>query len=339
MIVIYGAGKYGIELLRILNNLNYLVDYFIQSKVEKTQIQGIKVISWNELIKKDNNINILFAIRNKSVLSSIKNDILHNKRNNIYVYDCIEFIENNQGIQKIISSQGNKECIICGNKIERFLPGGIDTDIFKKHHIIGGGNRKNCICPICRTSDRERWQYYVLWNIIHINCVSGRVLHFAPELSIINILKNNINIDYYTGDIIKGRAMHITDITSMQYADSTMDYIICNHVLEHIVEIKRAISEIKRVLKDDGVFIFSFPICDDLNTYEDINIISPEDRLKHYGQEDHVRLYGKDFADIYIKYGFDLDICRPKDMLTKEEIERYGFIEDDVILIAKKKNR
>lgn len=100
MIVIYGAGKYGIELLRILNNLNYLVDYFIQSKVEKTQIQGIKVISWNELIKKDNNINILFAIRNKSVLSSIKNDILHNKRNNIYVYDCIEFIENNQGIQK-----------------------------------------------------------------------------------------------------------------------------------------------------------------------------------------------------------------------------------------------
>ena len=53
MIVIYGAGKYGIELLRILNNLNYLVDYFIQSKVEKeTQIQGIKVISWNELIKK-----------------------------------------------------------------------------------------------------------------------------------------------------------------------------------------------------------------------------------------------------------------------------------------------
>ena len=87
MIVIYGTGKYGIELLRILKNLNYSVDYFIQSKVEKEiQIQGVKVISWNELIKYDD-INILFAIRDKSILSLIKNDVLCKKRNDIYVYD------------------------------------------------------------------------------------------------------------------------------------------------------------------------------------------------------------------------------------------------------------
>lgn len=85
MIVIYGAGKYGIELLRILKNLNYSVDYFIQSKVEKEiQIQGVKVISWNELIKYDD-INILFAIRDKSILSLIKNDVLC-KKEMIYMY-------------------------------------------------------------------------------------------------------------------------------------------------------------------------------------------------------------------------------------------------------------
>lgn len=337
MIVIYGAGKYGIELLRILKNLNYSVDYFIQSKVEKEiQIQGVKVISWNELIKYDD-INILFAIRDKSILSLIKNDVLCKKRNDIYVYDCIDFIETNQGVKKINSIQGEKECIVCGNKVESFLPGGICADVFKKHHVIGGGYRKKCICPICGASDRERWLLYVLQNIIHINHISGRVLHFAPEMHIISIIKNNINIDYYTGDIIKGRAMHVTDITNMQYANQSMDYIICNHVLEHIVDIKSAISEIRRVLKDDGMFIFSFQICNDMNTFEDISISSPEERLKYYGQKDHVRLYGKDFADIYTKYGFDLDICRPKRVLTKEQIERYGFIEDDVIIIAKKK--
>lgn len=256
MIVIYGAGKYGIELLRILKNLNYSVDYFIQSKVEKEiQIQGVKVISWNELIKYDD-INILFAIRDKSILSLIKNDVLCKKRNDIYVYDCIDFIETNQGVKKINSIQGEKECIVCGNKVESFLPGGICADVFKKHHVIGGGYRKKCICPICGASDRERWLLYVLQNIIHINHISGRVLHFAPEMHIISIIKNNINIDYYTGDIIKGRAMHVTDITNMQYANQSMDYIICNHVLEHIVDIKSAISEIRRVLKDDGMFIF-----------------------------------------------------------------------------------
>lgn len=66
--------------------------------------------------------------------------------------------------------------------------------------------------------------------------------------------------------------MHVTDITNMQYADQSMDYIICNHVLEHIVDIKNAIFKIRRVLKDDGMFIFLFPICNDMNTFEDINI-------------------------------------------------------------------
>jgi N-acetyl-beta-hexosaminidase len=64
-----------IELEKILK-YNYSVDYFIQSKVEKEiQIQGVKVISWNELIKYDD-INILFAIRDKSIFSLIKKDVL-----------------------------------------------------------------------------------------------------------------------------------------------------------------------------------------------------------------------------------------------------------------------
>ena len=64
-----------IELEKILK-YNYSVDYFIQSKVEKEiQIQGVKVISWNELIKYDD-INILFAIMDKSIFSLIKKDVL-----------------------------------------------------------------------------------------------------------------------------------------------------------------------------------------------------------------------------------------------------------------------
>jgi len=59
----------------------------------------------------------------------------------------------------------------------------------------------------------------------------GRILYFAPESSIQKYIQQNEQIDYYTGDIILGRSMYVIDI---QYKDNTFDYIICNHVTEHM---------------------------------------------------------------------------------------------------------
>lgn len=334
--VIYGAGNYGRDLLKLLENLNVFVDYFIQTEVkDPINVEGISVISWDRLLHYQN-IIVFYAIRNEKVLGYIKKSILEENRKDIKVYNCVDFIESNLHLKATISNQGKKECLICKNRFEDFSCGGIDEEVFNTHHIIGGGYRKNYACPICKSIDRERWLYYLLIKKVNINSAKGRILHFAPERHITNLIKNNIDIDYYTGDIVKGRAMHVTDITNIQYSDKSMDYIICNHVLEHIEDIESAISEIRRVLKDDGVFIFSFPICTDMKTLEDSSIISDADRLKYYGQKDHVRLYGMDYADIYARYGFVLEICSPKDMLQKEEIEKYGFIEDDVVIIAKK---
>lgn len=337
LIVIYGAGQYGTDLLRLLNNLDISVDYFVQSKVKQYfEIENIPVVSWDKLLEA-HRINVLFAIRDRSVLNSIRNNLFQEARNDVIVYDCIEFIESNCYVKNVVSCQGEKECLICGNTFSQFGDGGVNTELFIQHHIIGGGYRKNCVCPVCRSTDRERWLYYNILHKIKIDSLNGRILHFAPERNISNLLKNSSCIDYYTGDIVKGRAMHITDITNLQYADKSMDCIICNHVLEHIVDIQRAVSEIKRVLTDDGIFIFSFPICTDMPTVEDLSITTEEERLKYYGQKDHVRLYGNDFVDIYESYGFVLELCIPKEMITKEEIEKYGFIEDDVIVIAKKR--
>ncbi len=132
--------------------------------------------------------------------------------------------------------------------------------------------------------------------------------------------------------------MHITDITNIQYKDETFDYVICNHIMEHISDEEKAVYEIKRVLKQDGKWIFSFPICMDMKTYEDKSIVLPHERLKAYGQEDHVRLYGYDFAERFEKFGLRLQIYTPQNEMDDFEIDKLGFIKDDVMIIADKRH-
>lgn len=167
--------------------------------------------------------------------------------------------------------------------------------------------------------------------------MSGRILHFAPEGAVAEYIKQNDKIDYYTGDIDSGRAMHATDITDIQYKDNVFDYVISNHIMEHVADEKKAVSEIKRVLKPNGKWIFSFPICTDMKTYEDPTVISREDRLREFGQQDHVRLYGNDYAERFGDYGLNIHIFSPEKELDRGEIDRFGFIKDDVIMIATKR--
>lgn len=229
-----------------------------------------------------------------------------------------------------------KQCNICGHNVGKFLPAGIEEEVFKHHHIIGGGYRESCTCPYCGAGDRQRWLYYVLQKKIDLFNASGKILHLAPEKSIQKYIRQNKQIDYYTGDIRPGRAMYVIDITDIQYKDNTFDYAISNHIMEHISDEEKAVSEIKRVLKPSGKWIFSFPVCTDMKTYEDKTITSPEQRLKAYGQKDHVRLYGYDFAERYERYGLKLQIYSPKNELDDDEINKFGFIKDDIIIVATK---
>lgn len=172
---------------------------------------------------------------------------------------------------------------------------------------------------------------------LNVFTASGKILHFAPEPSIQKVIRQNKQIDYYTGDIRPGRAMYVIDITDIQYKDNTFDYIISNHIMEHIPDEGKAVSEIKRVLKPNGKWILSFPICTDMKTYEDKTITSPEQRLEKYGQKDHVRLYGYDFAERYEGYGLELQIYSPEKELDNDQINKFGFIKDDIIIVATKK--
>lgn len=333
---IYGAGKYGKKLLDYFRSTGREIDFFVQTDqpIERI-VSGLTVKSIQEMVDDDKNYIFYIALANKKVVEEIKGSISRLPLKNVKVYECGKFIEENLS-DTVKIPEGTKECIICGKTKVHFYPAGIKEELFDKHHIIGGGYRQDVICPCCGAGDRERWLYYVLTNILKITEHAGRILHFAPEKNVSLILSKNTKIDYYTGDIRVGAAMHVTDITDIQYKDGVFDYVISNHVMEHIINEEKAVSEIMRVLKPTGKWILSFPVCMEFKTYEDASIVTDEQRLKAYGQKDHVRLYGNDFKEKFEKYGLKLQIYRPKDELSMELIKKWGLIEDDIIICASK---
>ena len=153
-------------------------------------------------------------------------------------------------------------CSICDHKVNYFLDFGSTAEIFQNIKIIGGGYREKVQCPICHSIDRMRWLDYVLDKKTDVyEDTQKTILHIAPEKCIEKKIRKISNHSrYITGNIIEGAADEVVDITNMSYPDKYFDYIIVNHVLEHIENEKRAMQEIHRTLKDTGKFIFSMPI-------------------------------------------------------------------------------
>ena len=68
----------------------------------------------------------------------------------------------------------------------------------------------------------------------------------------INVFSNSKNIDYVSGDLFSPLAKIKMDIHNMPFQNNSFDIILCNHVLEHVEDDKKAIKEINRVMKKDG---------------------------------------------------------------------------------------
>lgn len=334
---IYGAGKYGRALLKYFRIMGVEIDFFVQTEVsEETYVDGLLVKSITDIEDNGSNNVFFIAISNQKSAKEVRIRLMALGFAEAQIYDYGRFIKENL-LNVVRNDAKTRECIICGKNFVNFYSTGIEEEIFHKHHIIGGGYRENAVCPCCGSIDRERWLSYVLFSKLKVLNNGGRILHFAPEEHISSLIRENKKIDYYTGDIEPGKAMHIIDITDMQYKDHVFDYVISSHVMEHIVNEEKAVSEVIRVLKPDGKWIFSFPICMEFKTYEDDSIVTEEQRLKAYGQKDHVRLYGNDFKERFEKYGLKLEIYSPKDELPTEVIERWGLIADDVIICASRR--
>ena len=110
------------------------------------------------------------------------------------------------------------------------------------------------------------------------------------------------------------------DITDIQYDDDSFDAIVCCHVLEHVLDDRKAISEFYRTLKPGGWAILQVPVSLSLyTTLEDPTVTTREGRERVFGQANHVRLYGKNYKNRLEEAGFSVEEFE----WTKSN-ERYG---------------
>jgi SAM-dependent methyltransferase len=142
-----------------------------------------------------------------------------------------------------------------------------------------------------------------------------RILHFAPEPFLSRKLKQLHHGDYISTDLDATDVDIAMDISDIMFRDDLFDCIICSHVLEHVEDDRRAIREISRVLAPTGFAVIQVPVYDlpEGRTLEDPSVVSPEDRLRLFGQNDHVRKYGQDFGGRISGEGLDVTVYSPRD--------------------------
>ena len=131
--------------------------------------------------------------------------------------------------------------------------------------------------------------------------------------------------------------MQKADITNLEFRDNSFNAILCYHVLEHVEDDRKALGEIFRVLKPDGWAILQSPIDMDREfTFEDFTIKSPNERKEIFGQEDHVRIYGKDYSKRLENAGFIVTEDHFINKATAIEKEKYLLDSEEVIYFCRK---
>lgn len=174
------------------------------------------------------------------------------------------------------------------------------------------------ICPRCGSAERHRLSHVALSP--HVERGLDSSLHFAPEACIEPWLRAHSK-KYLSVDLSAPNVMQHMDITALTLEDNSYSFIWCSHVLEHIVDDRQAMQELFRVLQPGGLAVVMVPIYGE-NTYEDFTITSPEERLIHFKQKDHVRLYGLDIQDRLAAAGFDVNIVSTAD-LSPDDVSKY----------------
>jgi SAM-dependent methyltransferase len=236
---------------------------------------------------------------------------------------------------KLKKNKGNNRyCVICESNLKEFLT--VKFDNLLDHSPFM--DRENAQCPVCGSLERYRLIFIYLKNKTNIfEPPLKKILHTAPELLLTEKFKSNKYVDYVSSDIDprKTGAMLKIDLTNINIADNTFDVIISSHVLEHIMDDKKALSEIFRILKPGGWAVILVPIISE-KTFISSDIKDEKDRIRLYGKEDHVRGYGLDFKELLQNTGFKVEVINYTKELSDSEIQYMGLLKEDIIFHCRK---
>ncbi|MGA2795001.1 MAG: methyltransferase domain-containing protein [Roseiarcus sp.] len=186
------------------------------------------------------------------------------------------------------------------------------------------------LCPGCLSLERHRaLAIYDEQN----NLFAGKdILHFAPEPGVKKLVLGRSPKSYRTCDLYAKNVDLRINVEAIDLPDALVDLILCLHVLEHVDD-RKAMPELRRILRPSGTAIVMVPVEEGLDeTYENPDILSRADRLLHFGQEDHVRYYGRDIRDRLRAAGFSVSEWTSRE----PDVTRHGLKRGEKIFICKR---
>jgi SAM-dependent methyltransferase len=217
----------------------------------------------------------------------------------------------------------NVECPITGQKYRKFLP-------------YGRIPRVNALCPGSLSLERHRLMWLYLKDKTNFFTAPLKVLHIAPEYCFIDKFSKMKNLDYITADLESPLAKVKMDIHKMPFGANEFDVVFCNHVMEHVEDDIQSMKEIVRVLKPGGWAIIQSPLEDRDTTFEDKSLKTPKERERVFGQDDHVRAYGRDYGKRLESAGFKVKVDHYNQELPESVRKRYALPEYEDIYVCYK---
>ena len=185
-------------------------------------------------------------------------------------------------------------------------------------------------CPQCGSLERHR--LLCLADQTNHFFLDKSVLHFAPEVAVRNLVQQGAPKSYVTADLFAEGVDRKENIEALTIDDHSFDVVICLHVLEHVDD-HAAISELYRIIKPKGLLIAMFPIVEGWQaTYENMETSGPDARLLHFGQHDHVRLFGNDARQRLAAPGFVVD----EYTAVEPFVSRHGLARGEKIFLCRK---
>lgn len=229
------------------------------------------------------------------------------------------------GVYKPFLKGNSVTCPVCGSSFRKFLPYGVRS-------------RENVLCPSCLSLERHRLIWLYLENYTDFKTAPRKILHVAPEQCFLQKFRNMPNLEYLTADLESPIADYHFDLHEIPFGPGTFDMVLCNHVLEHVKDDRKVMTEILRILKPGGMAVLQVPI-ETANsvTYEDPSIVDPQERERHFGQKDHLRLFGTDYPERLRQAGFIVNEWPVKDHFSPEEILRHRLAAEEILYIAHKR--
>lgn len=187
-------------------------------------------------------------------------------------------------------------CPCCGQEVSSF------------RHVAGSSHVAwNSACPACDSRSRHRGLALLLPQLLTRYHPSS-VIHFAPE-PILRRYFEGPGLRYETADLHLEDATHRgVDVQQLPFSDGSYDMIVCNHVLEHVPDDRKALCELHRIMSERGLAVLTVP--GDFTRQPTIRFVGelPNGHYRDYGLE-LVALLEEVFASVEVVDMHSLDVA------------------------------